>query len=95
MNKFPNNFNKDSDFEKLKNELYTKNLRKRIYNHYVQNGDEVFFDITKDVKEMENINKVIDELKEIGFNVKKMFNSTALLIYLDEEKVKIWNNHLL
>ena len=93
MEQFPDNFNDKSDFNELKNNLHLNGLRERIWRHYIENGDKDYFDLTKDISHKSNIDKIIQELNERGFKTKKIFNDTALLIYINEENVKIWINN--
>lgn len=90
MNKFPLSFNKDANFEDLRDQLHLKTLRERVYNHYLTHGDKVFFDYTKEKKFEYNIDIIIKELEELGFKTKKMYGNTSLLIWLNDDNVRIW-----
>ena len=94
MNRFPEDFNTKANFKALKNREHLEKLRQRIYSHYINNGDSQYFDIATDLEYSENIQIIINELEERGFNTKKIFNDTAILIYIDPNNVRIWLENL-
>lgn len=68
-------------------------LRRDIYEHILSNDETSYFDIekfnTKYVKNIgktnELIDKIIIELKTLGWKCKKSFGSTGLFIYSTEK----------
>ena len=91
MKTFPLNFNKDSNFDKLRTNNMKRKLRIDIYEHYLKNGDHEFFNLdcyknlTDDIKD-----DIKEELIDRGFKVDYCFNKSAMLIYLNDENVKQW-----
>ena len=99
MDSFPEGFNSNSNLDNCREEYYLNNLRANIYKHIITNGKKgkfSFYNITKEDKEFpNNINKVIEELTNLGFKHKLLFGDDSLLIYVNDKDASIWLNETL
>lgn len=91
MNSFPSEINKDNkqNFNNLFNNMIMSVIREDIYNLLISRKDEnEYVDLDKYYskygKNSTNINKIIDELSELGWKTKLSFGDTGLFIFSTE-----------
>lgn len=94
MNSFPLYLNPQNinNFEKYHNEMRTTKLREQLYKHILTEPEGEFCDISDYPCEI--VTQVTNELIELKWKIKFIFNNTCIIIYFNEENLTNWGVHI-